>query len=95
MLSARKISFRLSADSSTVVTVSLPSLELGEEYIVMRNSCTSSMLISIVCNLLRLCLNSVKNFPFIFRMLRVAMTADGFSEVVADGVPVSVHDNLR
>ena len=54
------------------------------------------MLISIVCNLLRLCLNSVKNFPLIFRTLRVAMaivTADGFSEVVADGVPVSVHDN--
>ena len=50
------------------------------------------MLVSIVCNLLRLCLNSVKNFPLIIRMLRVAVTADGFSEAVVDGVPVSVHD---
>ena len=45
-----------------------PSLDLGEEYIVMRNVWTSLILIFLLCSLLQLFVTNVENFPSIIRM---------------------------
>ena len=84
-------------DLITAVTVLLPSLELGEEYIVIRNIRNSLTLI-LLCSLLRLFVTSIENFPLIFRILRRAMaTVDRFCGPVADGVPwpASAHGKIK
>ena len=85
MPSAQKISLMLLADSSTVRTVSLPSLDPGEEYIVMRNIWTSSKSIPLLRRLLQLFVTSFEKLPWIIIVLRLATAvADGLNGLLAD-----------
>ena len=60
---------------------------------MMRNVWTSGTLIFLVCSLEQLSVNNAANFVLIIAMLRRATaTVDGFRELVADEVLVSMHN---
>ena len=101
LLSTQKISSRVLADSTSLVTVVLPFVNFRDEYIVTRNTLTSSTLVFFPCSLLQLSVTSFENFPIIFGVLHCSIASKRRHGVVTDGLfsllvgGVSVHINTN